>query len=416
MYNILFNVTMKIKIFSFFSFFAVLIILLTSCSKEYSEENGNGTDTAIPIGTSSGTAVYTFSSVSGNCVAPKISGTYTTGTATTIANTVLLKVTVVSPGTYLISTATINGIIFTGSGTFLITGAQTIQLFASGTPLVADSFGFIPGTVGCLYDIIFTQGNNNSAIFTFPTAPNACNLVTVKGTYNAGTALTISNTVAGIQVNVTTPGTFYLTTVPNNGITFSGSGTFTATGLQTITLTGNGTPITSGAFSYSPGNHGCSFTIPILPADPLPTDYIKCKIDGIATIFTDSVFATEKATPASPPVPATVELDISGNVSASSNENISLQLSKFGTTIATNDIFDPNSFTSGKLYLVSYTDASSINWNGVSAVTETPFTIKITNRTATRVQGTFSGTVSDTGAPGGKVKVITEGTFSVPVR
>ncbi len=407
---------MKINLLSFFSSLAIIGILLASCEKEYSAENGNGLGTGTGTGTNSGTAVYNFSRSSGNCSTPQVRGTYQTGIATTMANTVVFQVTVVTPGTYIISTATINGIIFTASGTFSAAGSQTIQLFASGIPTVAGSFNYIPGTNGCSYTISFTGGNTSSAIFTFPTAPNACNAVTVNGAYNAGEALTSANTVAGIQVNVTTPGTYNLTTVPNNGISFTGSGSFTSTGLQTITLTGSGTPITSGAFNYSPGNNGCSFAITILPAGPLATDFIKCKIDGVSTTFTDMVLFSETAIPAAPPVPATIALDISGNVSASSNESISLSLIKMGTAIVNGEVFDPNSFLSGKLYSVDYTDAAGLSLVATSGVSVTPFTITVTVKTATRVKGTFSGTVSDTGAPGGNVKIITEGTFSVPAQ
>lgn len=409
---------MKIKFLSFFSSIICIFILLASCEKEYSNENGNSPVSGTPLGTSSGTAVYNFSSVSGNCTLPRISGTFAAGTAATIANKIVLQVTVVTAGTYLISTATINGIIFTGSGTFTAAGAQTIQLFASGTPAVAGSFNYIPGTNGCTYAVLFTQGNSNSAIFTFPSAASDCNLVTVTGDYIAATTLTSSNTLAGIQVNVTTTGTYYLSTVPNNGISFTASGSFTTTGLQTITLTGSGTPITSGTFNYSPGNNGCSFTITVLPADALATNYIKCKIDGVATTFNNMALFTETITPAIPPVPATISLDISGNVSTTSNENILLFVNKIGTSIVTGDIFDP--VTSGNIYLISYTDAAAMGWNAnwkvASSINFTPFTIVVTNKTATRLQGTFSGTLSDTGAAGGHLKTITEGIFSVPVQ
>lgn len=407
---------MKIKFLSFFSSTIWIIILLSSCQKEYSNENGNGPVSGTPPGTSSGTAVYNFSGVSGNCSSPRISGTYATGTSITISNKIVLQVTVVTAGTYLISTATINGIIFTGSGTFTATGAQTIQLFASGTPAVAGSFNYIPGTNGCTYAILFTQGNSNSATFTFPSAVSDCKLVTVTGNYIAASALTSSNTLAGIQVNVTAPGTYYLSTVPNNGISFTASGSFTTTGLQTITLTGSGTPITSGSFNYSPGNNGCSFTITVLPAEPLPTDYIKCKIDGTVAIFTDKVLFTEIKTPASPPLPATISLDINGNLSAASNENFSLILTKTGNSIVTGDSFDANGFAAGKIYLVTYTDAAGVSWSAVSGTSVASFTITVTNKTAAKVQGTFNGTLSDTGAAGGHLKTITEGTFSVPVQ
>ena len=391
-------------------------ILLTSCEKEYSDENGNAPVTLTPVGTSSGTAVYNFSGISGNCTSPRISGTYSTGIATTIANKIVLQVTVVTPGTYLISTATINGIIFTGSGTFTTTGAQTIQLFASGTPAVAGSFNYIPGSNGCTYAILYTLGNSNLSTFTFPSTASDCNLVTVTGNYIAASALTSANTLAGLQVNVTSPGIYYLSTVPNNGISFTASGTFTTTGLQTVTLTGSGTPITSGTFNYSPGNNGCSFAITVLPAEPLPTDYIKCKIDGTVATFIDMVLFTETTTPASPPLPATTALDIAGNLSAASNEDFSLFITKTGNSIVTGDSFDANGVAAGKIYLITYTDAAGVSWSAVSGISVAAFTITVTNKTATRVQGTFSGTLSDTGAAGGHLKTITEGTFSVPVQ
>lgn len=407
---------MKIKFLSFFSAIICVGILLASCEKEYSNENGNGPVTATPVGTSSGTAVYNFAGVSGNCTSPRISGTYNTGIAATISNMIELQVTVVTPGSYLISTATINGIIFNGSGTFTTTGAQTIQLFASGIPAIADSFNYIPGTNGCTFAILYTLGNSNLSTFTFPSTASDCNVVTVTGNYIAASALTSANTLAGIQVIVTTPGNYYLSTVPNNGISFTASGTFTTNGLQTVTLIGSGTPITSGTFNYSPGNNGCSFDVKVLPAEPLPTNYIRCKIDGTVATFIDMVLFTETKTPASPPVPAITELDIAGNLSAASNENFSLYITKTGNSIVSGDSFDANSFLAGKIYLVTYKDAAGVSWSAVSGINVTSFTITITTKTATRVQGTFSGTLSDTGAAGGHLKTITEGTFSVPVQ
>ncbi|WP_301923713.1 hypothetical protein [Ferruginibacter sp.] len=403
---------MKNKLRYFFSFLA-FTILLTSCDKEYSTEYGK-----TLAGTNSGTAVYIYTGTgTGNCLTPNIKGTYSAGAATTINNIVTLQVTVVTPGTFVISTATINGITFKGSGSFSTTGVQNVSLFASGTPVARGTFSYIAGSNGCAFNIVFTTGNvNTTSVFTFPEAPNACTLVTINGAYNAGAALTSANTIEGIHVNVTKIGTYYISTLPNNGITFTGSGTFTATGLQTITLNGGGTPVTSGAFTYSPGNNGCLFTITVLPAGPVLSDYIKCKIDGVSKTFAYNVSFTETNTAAQPPVPASNTVDITGSVSAVSNENMELSPIKTGTSISTADVFNPNSFTSGKAYLISYRDASLANWNAVSGVSFTPFNITVTSKTTTRIQGTFSGTLSDTGAAGGNTKIVTEGTFSVPVK
>ena len=60
-----------------------------------------------------------------------------------------------------------------------------------------------------------------------------------------GTALGASNTVV-LNVNITTAGSYNITTTAVNGMTFTWSGTL-ALGNQTITLTGSGTPTTAGA-------------------------------------------------------------------------------------------------------------------------------------------------------------------------
>lgn len=63
------------------------------------------------------------------------------------------------------------------------------------------------------------------------------------GTYKAGTAVTSANTYT-ISVNVSEPGTYTITANTTNGYSFTKSGTFTQTGIQTIVLDGQGTPST----------------------------------------------------------------------------------------------------------------------------------------------------------------------------
>jgi hypothetical protein len=387
----------------------VLMLLLASCGKEYSTEYGK-----VTAGTNSGTAVYTYAGAP-NCTGSNVQGSFSANAITTISNAVTLQVNVTTPGTFIISTATINGIAFKGTGTFSLAGIQNLNLMATGTPLVAGTFSYISGATGCTFDVVVLPGTAGStSVFTFPDAPLNCTNFTVSGTYQAGTALTSANLINGIQVNVSKAGTWFLSTLPNNGITFSGSGTFTTTGLQTISLTGNGTPITSGPFNYSPGNNGCSFTVAVVPAIPLPADFVKCKIDGVSTIFGSNAYYREVSTPAQPPVPATNSIDIVADVSATSNESIELTVTKT-STIVSGDVFDANGLVRGMIYSAAYTNDAQMNWSAVSGVSVTPFTITITSKTATRIQGTFNGTVSDTGMAGGTTKIISEGSFSLPV-
>lgn len=82
-------------------------------------------------------ATYALSGAPGNCTAATINGTYTAGTALTASNTAVINVNVTSPGIYNIATATVNGISFSASGTFNITGPQQVTLVGTGTPTVA---------------------------------------------------------------------------------------------------------------------------------------------------------------------------------------------------------------------------------------------------------------------------------------
>lgn len=70
---------------------------------------------------------------------------------------------------------------------------------------------------------------------------------TINGTMTAGTP--VSGVTMSLYANVTTLGTYNLSAV-QNGVTFSGTGTFTALGCQLITLTASGTPTTAGATTW----------------------------------------------------------------------------------------------------------------------------------------------------------------------
>ncbi len=217
-----------------------------------------------------GTSVFTFNGSPNACTTPTINGTYTQGTALTAANTVVLQANVTTAGTYNVTT-TMNGITFTATGTFAATGPnQNVTFTGTGTPTAAGNINFQAGstTMGCAFTIpVSPAGGGSLAQYTFAGAPNACTTPTINGTYTQGTAVTASNTVV-LQVNVTVAGA-YMASATNNGITFTSTGTFAATGNQTITLTASGTPTNAGPTNFVPTGAsapGCTFTIPVLPA------------------------------------------------------------------------------------------------------------------------------------------------------
>jgi hypothetical protein len=148
-------------------FQSILILLLTicfftACEKELSVENG-----LLPGGggSSGGTAVYTFADGTGSCTGAIVSGSYTAGTALTAANTVSLRVNVSTPGSYTLTSATVNGVAFSASGTFAGTGLQTIILTGSGIPLAAGDYNYQPGSSGCTFTITVNESGSSDYYF-----------------------------------------------------------------------------------------------------------------------------------------------------------------------------------------------------------------------------------------------------------
>ena len=90
--------------------------------------------------TTGGTAKYSFDGGTGTCTGVTVSGNFTAGTAATSSNTATINVNVDSIGSYVISTNTVNGVSFSGSGEFISTGPQTVILTASGTPASAGTY------------------------------------------------------------------------------------------------------------------------------------------------------------------------------------------------------------------------------------------------------------------------------------
>lgn len=209
--------------------------------------------------TVSSPAVFTLDGAPNACTTPVIAGTYGQGIALTAANTVTLNVNVTTAGNYNVSTAAVNGMTFTGSGT-LGTGPQTIILTGTGTPAAAGNsvFPVTAGTSTCS----FTIPVSGPGAGTLGGAGSACTPSAVNGTYSSGTPLTAANTV-DVQVNVTTAGTFSITTNTVAGFSFAFNGVLSTTGVQNVTLVGTGTPTATGPqnFIVTLGTGTCTFTV-----------------------------------------------------------------------------------------------------------------------------------------------------------
>ena len=219
---------------------------------------GNGTG-----GGGMGTATGTLGSSAGVCAPITTAGTYTQGVALTSTNTATVQVTVATTGNYTISTNTINGVTFSRTGTFSATGAQTVILNGTGTPVSSgpQTFTVTFGGSTCSFPITFA-GTGGPAAGTLSGSPALCTPVTQAGAYIQGVPLTASNKIQ-VQANVTTVGTYTISTNTVNGVTFSAMGTFTTTGLNNVTLTGTGQPLNSGIqnFAVTFGTSVCNFSI-----------------------------------------------------------------------------------------------------------------------------------------------------------
>lgn len=216
---------------------------------------------------------------SGNCKPATLSGTYTQGVALIGANTVQVQVTVAAAGTYSITSNSVNGVTFSNTGTFTSTGVQNVILQGSGTPLSSgvQNFTISYGNSQCAFKINF----GTAATGTLGGGGGSCTPFTIAGTYQQGVLLTTSNTIQ-IQVSVTVPGNYNITTDTVNNVSFSNSGTFTSTGVQIITLTGSGTPLNAGAqnFAVTFGASTCNFSITFLPAAPPIGDYFPLTLNS----------------------------------------------------------------------------------------------------------------------------------------
>lgn len=244
------------------------LLFLLSCQKEVSFEQGK---------TAKGSLLNDF----GDCLPKVIKGVYIVNQPLTDSNYMDVSVNISQAGNYSISTDTVNGYSFKATGKFATIGAATVRLKGSGKPLAGgvDNFFVRFDSSFCNIPVTVLAGGSSSggsAVYTVqPGAAGACMNTNVTGTYTQGVALTPANKVS-IEVNVTTVGTWTMTLAPVGGISFSSSGSFAATGVQTIILNGSGTPSGSGAqtFTVTAGSSSCTFVVTVAGGStPSPNDY-----------------------------------------------------------------------------------------------------------------------------------------------
>ncbi len=261
---------------------------IDSFSITYNNTHCDAFVTVLPSG-ASGTSVFTLGGSGGPCTGALLQGFYIQGVPlNATVNQAIINVDVTATGTYFINTAIINGISFSGSGTFIITGPQTITLHGNGIPTASGSvdFSITAGTNTCDF-VVDVLAPVVPAVYTLSSTAGNCSNATVSGDYVMGTALGVANTV-DLDVDVTVAGSWTVNTAAVNGITFSGSGIFITTGVTTITLQAAGTPTTLGVntIPVTAGVSSCSFPVTVVNTIPPPCSPTNNTADlsGVTTI------------------------------------------------------------------------------------------------------------------------------------
>jgi hypothetical protein len=298
----------KLSLFFTLIICSVLIILLIStCTKEYSYEGG-------------AFASFTLVGSPGECTSTIISGSYAAGIALDSSDNIQVTAQVTTAGNYTISTNTIDGITFSGSGNFPDTGLYTITLSASGTPDSAGTYQIqIVGNYGCFFSLVVNA--KPMADYTLSGNLGDCENPVLRGDYINGMTLGSLNTLT-VNVDVHTTGDYEITTDTVAGVFFSSSGTFTATGNQQVILTSNGKPDTPGLiyFHVHGGASECGFTIPIINAEPWATYVLESGFGNPNPCTPQAVNGSYTATT---PLSSTNTVDITAFVTYLGNFSIS---------------------------------------------------------------------------------------------
>jgi len=176
-------------------------------------------------GNTGGTSEFTLVASNSNCSDVVIEGYCNTGVALTNSNKVTIKVDVTKTGTWSMTTQTVDGFKFNGSGTFTTIGMQTIVLSGSGTPTdvgyiafpitggASDCTFFIPviapGTAPCNpadNTADFSSLNAFNFYFVAHEPTSSYGGYTITGNGNGGDI-----TLTFIGPNAPTPGVYHVT-------------------------------------------------------------------------------------------------------------------------------------------------------------------------------------------------------------
>lgn len=260
-------------------------------------------------------AVFEITNIQCQDITPH--GIYKQGVYLNTSNYLTIPVTVTQAGTYEIIASTTNGYYFMAKGTFPSSGSYTLLLEGVGTP----NIGYNTGVNGDLLKITLNSKEstcNTKYVFVEKAAVDFvlnCSKITVEGKYYAGKELDATNKMK-LEVNVTATGYWNISTNRVNGYSFTGSGTFTTTGIQTVDLLGTGKPTTSGTnlFNISANAN----TITSCSAIPVVVEPVSFTVN-CASAVVNGVFKQDEPVTSANTVTLMVNVEATGDTSIQTN-------------------------------------------------------------------------------------------------
>ncbi|WP_353119347.1 hypothetical protein [Myroides odoratus] len=244
-------------------------------------------------------------------------GVFKQGAYLNASNFLTIPVTVTQAGTYEIIATTVNGYYFMAKGTFPASGNYTLTLEGLGTP----NIGYNAGENGDVLKITLNSKEStciDKYVFVEKAAVDFvlnCSNIEVEGKYYVGKELGATNKLK-LEVNVTTTGYWNITTNTVNGYAFTGSGTFTSTGIHTVELLGTGKPTASGTdlFNIS-ANSNTPTSCSVIPVIVEP---VKFTVDCNSAVI-NGEFKQDEPVTALNTVTLTVNVEATGTTSIQTN-------------------------------------------------------------------------------------------------
>ncbi|HEY0041093.1 MAG TPA: hypothetical protein VGB71_10545 [Flavisolibacter sp.] len=276
---------MRILLTGFVGLLALFFIY--SCQKEISVEYGTP-------------AQGSLQGSGGACLPKNVAGSYIAAKALNDSNFLEVTVDVLVPGPYTIATDTVNGFSFKTSGTFSSVGSTTIRLKGNGAPTNAGTSNFSVTFDSTSCDVAITVlpagSTGGPATFILQGSPNACATSNLAGNYYKDSTLDARHSIK-LDVNVTSVGTYTISTALVNGYSFSASSTFGAVGPAQVTLQATGKPAAAGTnnFTVTAGTQTCTFPVTVTVFTPPAGGACNPNVQGTFTAGTATT-TTNKVT------------------------------------------------------------------------------------------------------------------------